>query len=113
MIQNYNMSVFLVFLSFIQGNSSLCATAVLNDRKMRPFHSAFQIIRFQCRNQKLILEINFNDDLLSFKLTRAGRLALYGQIGRHCVADISKSHREISKFFLSLGSYTFQRPLGT
>ena len=92
---------------------TLFPTSVLNDRKMRPPHSAFQIIRFYCRNPKLILKINFHDGLLSFQLTSAGRLAQYGQIGRHCVAGISKGHRGNSKFFLLLASYTFQRLLGT
>ena len=85
-------------------SKSLFATSILNERKMRPLHSAFQIIRFYCRNPKLILKINFHDGLLSFKLTSAGRSAQYGPIGRHCVAGISKGHRGNSKFFLPLAS---------
>ena len=89
---------------FILGSEtfSLFATSVLNDRKIRHLHSAFQIIRFYCRNRKLILKINFHDGLLSFKLTTAGQPAQCGQIGRHCLACISKGHRWNSKFFLPL-----------
>ena len=87
------------------GCIELFANSILNDRKMRPLHSAFQIIRFYCRNPKVILKINFHDGLLSFKLTSAGRPAQCGQIGRHYLTGISKGHR--GKWFLKsiLGFY--------
>ena len=92
---------------------TLCATSILNDRKMRPFHSTVQNIRFYCRNPGEEKILNFHDGLLSFQLTRAGRLAQCGQTGRHCLAGISKGHRGNSKFFLSLAPYTYHGHLGT
>ena len=80
---------------------------------MRPLYFALQNIKFDCRNPGEEKILNFHDGLLSFQLTTAGRSAQSGQIGRHCVAGISKGHRGNSKFFLPLASYTFQRPLGT
>ena len=80
---------------------------------MRPLHSTIQNIRFNCRNPGEEKILNFHDGLLSFQLTTAGRSAQSGQIGRHCLAGISKGHRGNSNFFLSLALYTYYGPLGT
>ena len=91
----------------------LFATSIQNDRKMRPIHSVIQNIRFYCRNPGEGKNLNFHDGPLSFHLTSAGRSAQCGQIGRHCLAGISKGHRGNSNFFLPLAPYTYHGPLST
>ena len=80
---------------------------------MRPIRSTIQNIRFYSRNPGEEKILNFHDGLLSFKLTRAGRLAQCGLIGQHCLAGISKGHRGNLNFFLSLAPYTYHGHLGT
>ena len=55
--------------------STLFATLILNDRKMRPLYSALQNIKSNCRNQREEQKLNFHDGLLSFQLTTAGQSA--------------------------------------
>ena len=102
-------------LEFLVGGllGSLFATSIQNDRKMRPIHSVLQNIRFYCRNPGEEKDLNFHDGPLSFHLTSAGRSAQCGQIGRHCLAGISKGHRGNSNFFLPLAPYTYHGPLST
>ena len=84
---------------------TLLATSFLNDRKMRPLHSDIQKIRICYRKPWEEEFLNSHDGLSSFKLTTAGQPAQCGQIGRHCLAGISKGHRRNSKFFLPLALY--------
>ena len=81
--------------------------------RMLPIHSVIQNIRFYCRNPGEEKNLNFHDGPLSFHLTSAGRSAQCGQIGRHCLAGISKGHRGNSNFFLPLAPYTYHGPLST
>ena len=57
--------------------------------------------------------LKFHDGLLSFQLTSADRSAQCEQIGRHCLAGISKGHRGNSNFFLPLAPYSYHGPLST
>ena len=79
---------------------ALFANSSLNDREMRPLHSAIQNIRFICRNPGEENFLNFHNGLLSFQLTTASRSAQCGQIDRHSLAGIPKGHLRNSKIFL-------------
>ena len=90
----------------------LFATLILNDRKMRPIYSALQNIKFNCRNPWEEEDLIFHDGLLSFQLTSASRSAQSGQIGRHCLAGVSKGHRRNSNFVLPVALCTENDTLG-
>ena len=86
-------------------STTLFVTSISNNRKMRPLNYTIQNIRFYCKKPEEEKILNFQDGLLSFLLTSAGPSAQCGQIGRHCLADISKGLREI-QFFSFLWLHT-------